>query len=181
MDYKHIFHESNFSKRGEAGRGQLAGLNSEAAPRRSYSSASEPRSSVPRILEVEGTSLLVVQWMKFLIGNNCLLQGGSKRRILAIIPLLPDQSCLDCFSCCHLSCTVSRQFSQQYTNTTMHAYSSKKSLSYPSLTKFLGAYISLYLSLLLGRIEKDPLKPTSLRLLVVGCCCYTPNHKNILK
>ena len=35
MDYKHIFHESNFSKRGEAGRGQLAGGNSEAAPRRS--------------------------------------------------------------------------------------------------------------------------------------------------
>ena len=30
MDYKHIFHESNFSKRGEAGRGQLAGRNSEA-------------------------------------------------------------------------------------------------------------------------------------------------------
>ena len=30
MDYKHIFHESNFSKRGEAGRGQLAGGNSEA-------------------------------------------------------------------------------------------------------------------------------------------------------
>ena len=35
MDYKHIFHESNFSKRGEAGQGQLAGGNSEAAPRRS--------------------------------------------------------------------------------------------------------------------------------------------------
>ena len=33
MDYKHIFHESNFSKQGEAGRGQLAGGNSEAAPR----------------------------------------------------------------------------------------------------------------------------------------------------
>ena len=33
MDYKQIFHESNFSKRGEAVRGQLAGENSEAAPR----------------------------------------------------------------------------------------------------------------------------------------------------
>ena len=35
MYYKHIFRETNFLKQGKVGRGQLAGGNSEVAPRQS--------------------------------------------------------------------------------------------------------------------------------------------------